>query len=148
MVSTFQNTLQSSTWFALRSPIRERVSDRSFVLSDRASYNSFQIVASGRCVPEPDGTRIEVDLGVSAFVVVLMLLWFCGVGVCALVGLLVFPASGGVSRGSFLLLPTGTLVFGIVLCILGRKKADSDTAFLLGFLRETPGAEETGDASS
>lgn len=119
------------------------------VLSSRASYSSFQTVASGRFVPEPDGTRIGVDLGVSALVVVLTLLWLCGVGVFALVGLLVLLANGEVSRDSiFLLLPTGMLVFGVVLCILGRKEAGSDTASLLRFLRETLGTEETGDASS
>ena len=72
-----------------------------------------------------------------------------GIGAFVLFGLLAFITNAIPSEGSFfLLVPVGTLVFDIALSIFGRTEASGDAAFLLGFLRETLGAEETGDTSS
>ena len=123
-------------------PLRGRVTERGFWVRKTILYrNSFQTEAHGRWFAEGNGTRIEVQLGVSRFVPAFLALWI-SILLVAWLALAVSPGgSGGATRPEDVWvahwLPPLMILFGIALLGFGRWLARNESRDLIEFLSRT-----------
>jgi hypothetical protein len=123
-------------------PVRGRVTDHGFWIVKTIHYrNSFQTVASGKWIPEGDGTRIELALGMNRMVAVFMLAWLAAIAAVGLTWWLSgapaavsHPATEPWFVGA---IPILMLVFGVALIAFGRWLARNEATELIEFLSRT-----------
>jgi hypothetical protein len=120
-------------------PVRGRVTEKGFWILKSIRYrNSFQTEASGRWLPEGNGTRIEMSLGMNRWVAVFMTLWLVGVFAFSAAWWLSGAASEEAPRSttpwvaSFL--PLVMLAFGFGVIAFGRWLARNEARELIDFL--------------
>ena len=120
-------------------PVRGRVTEKGFWIEKSIHYrNSFQTVARGRWIPEGNGSRIDVTLGMNRFMVVFILAWLVLVGGIGVMWWFIdspatnprpekFPALAAA-------LPLLMLVLGVALVAFGRWLARNEAPELTQFL--------------
>jgi hypothetical protein len=128
-------------------PVIGRVNSSSIRLRKRIGYrNSFQTFLTAAMRPHGTGTIIQGKFSMHTFTRVFMPIWFGGVALFGVAGLLlsIFTRSSAQSPNTwlFLLIAPGMLLFGFVLARFGRYLARDEARFLADFLRHTLDANE------
>ncbi len=141
---------QVASGFAFRTdrPVRGSVSTNGFTLTKTISHrNSFQAQASGRFMPIPSGTRVEIGFALSPIVAVFICLWLGVVGIIfagsLITGIVMARTlADSLAAVAFAAFPAGMLLFGIGLLAFGRWLTRDEPEFLMRILAETLEAQE------
>ena len=120
-------------------PVRGRVTEKGFWIEKSIHYrNSFQTVAKGRWIPEGNGTRIDVTLGMNRFVTVFVLAWLVAVGGVGVMWWVIdSPATDRRPESAPALvaaIPFLMLLFGVALVAFGRWLSRNEAPELIEFL--------------